>query len=178
VRDAANDAGFDDEVADLLADAAAAVDATFSVTYAVEGGTVVVTQRPPDRRVETTSADGTVDVVVTVDGTTSACTDPPGDDDAVQCDVLGTPPPTGVFDDAAVAEFTDALVDSAATFDLAVEEDELVGTPARCLVTEPPSARLCIADTGAILLVERPAGTLRATAYTTDVADDAFVLPS
>ena len=177
MRDAASDAGFDDDVADLLGDAAAAVDATYSVTYAVETGSVVVTQRPPDRRVETTSADGTVDVVLTVDGATHACTNPPGDE-AFRCDQLGAPPATGVFDADAVAAFTDALAESADTFDLRVEQDTIVATDARCLVTEPPSARLCIAATGAILLVERPTGTLRATAYTTDVPDAAFVLPA
>ena len=178
MRDAAEEAGFDDDVAELLADAAAAIDATYSVTYAVEGGTVVVTQRPPDRRVETTSSDGTVDVVLTVDGSTRACTDPPGDDEDVRCDDLGRSPATGVFDADSVASFTSALVGSADTFELRVTDEPLAGTDARCLVTEPPSARLCIADTGAVLLVEREAGTLRATAYTTDVADDAFEPPA
>jgi hypothetical protein len=159
----------------VLADAAAGIDGTFSVTYAVEEGTVTVTQRPPDRRVETTAGDGTVDVVVTVDGRTTACTDPPGDAE-VRCDELGEAPPAGVFDADAVAELTDALAADTG-FDLAVEERDVAGTSARCVVTDPPAATLCVADTGAILLVERPAGTVRATAYTTEVPEDAFDLP-
>ena len=176
MRDAAAEAGFADDVTDVLADAAAAVDATFSVTYAVESGTVTVTQRPPDRRVETTSDDGTVDVVVTIDGTTSACTDPPGDE-PVRCDELGRAPAEGVFDADAVAELTDALAADTG-YELAVEDREVAGVAARCVVTDPPDATLCVADTGAILLVERSVGTVRATAYTTDVPDDAFTLPA
>ena len=125
---------------------------------------------------ETTSDDGTVDVVVTTDGTTSACTDPPGDE-PVRCDELGRAPAKGVFDADAVAELTDALATEAG-YELGVDERDVAGVAARCVVTDPPAATLCIADSGAILLVERSAGTVRATAYTTDVADDSFLLPT
>jgi hypothetical protein len=38
-------------------------------------------------------------------------------------------------------------------------------------------ATLCLSAEGARLLTEVPSGTLRATAYETTVADDAFDLP-
>ena len=54
----------------------------------------------------------------------------------------------------------------------------MAGTPARCVVVPDPASSLCIADSGAIVLAERPAGTVRATAHTTDIPDDAFDLPA
>lgn len=184
VREAAAGAGLDDEVADLLADAAAGIDGTYRITYALEDRTVVVTQRPPDRRIDTTTADGGTDAVITVDGTTHACSDPPGEPETWSCEELGRPPADGAFDPADVDELVDALVTSADRFALSVDERVVAGTDARCLVatpTDPPggaSSSLCIAPTGAILLVERPAGTLRATAHESDVDDGAFVLPA
>jgi hypothetical protein len=188
VRDAAAAAGLPDDVADLLADAASAVDATFRVSYELVDRSVVVTQRPPDRRVEVTSGDGTVDATISVGGRTHACTDPPGED-GWRCEQLGEPPPDAGFEADAVADLADALAAGADRYVFVVEEREVAGTPARCLVTslrpgvgaDPTlgdEGVLCIAATGAVLLVERPAGTLRAASYATEVDDAAFELPT
>jgi hypothetical protein len=165
------DAGLPDEVAEVVALAAASIDATYRVTYEVEGRTITVTQRPPDRRVDTAHPDGSEDSTVTVDGRTHACSRPPDGD--WTCEDLGDADDAGRFDAAAVDDFVAAVEGE----DLEVTERELLGVDARCLRTAPTPATLCVAPTGAILLVERPAGTVRATAYTTDVAGDAFVLP-
>jgi hypothetical protein len=176
VRDAAEDAGLPGDVADVLAAAAAGVDGTFRVTYELEGGTVVVTQRPPDRRIETASDDGSVDVLLTAGGRAHACTDPPGPD-GWTCEDLGSPPDEGVFDAADVEAFSDALAGGPGV-ELAVEARDVAGTPTRCIVSSPTPATLCVAESGAILPVERPSGTLRAAAHTTDIPADAFDLPS
>lgn len=186
-RQAAEDAGLPDGVADLLADAAAAVDRTYRVAYDVDGGRVVVTQRPPDRRVDVVAADGTVDSTISVGGRVHACTDPAGDE-PWRCERLADAPAEGGFDADAVADLAHALSVGVDHYDFAVEEEQLLGTSARCLVTrlraggdaDPAlgsEGRLCIADTGALLLVERPAGIVRATQYATGVDDDAFDLP-
>lgn len=172
LRQVAEEAGLGDDVADVLADAARG-DGTYRVVYEVDGRRVTVTQRGDDRRVDTEAEDGTVDVALSVDGTTHACTKPP--EGEWRCEELGSTPPAGVFDDDAV----DALADDLATADeIGVEDQEVAGTAARCITSSPPPARLCVAETGAILLVERPAGTLRATEHTAEVADDAFALPA
>lgn len=188
VREAVEAAGLDDDVVDVLAAAAGVVDSTHRVTYEIDGQVVVVTQRPPDRRVDVRSADGTVDATFSVGGRAIACTDPAGDE-PWRCDDLGRPAADSGFDPAAVSELASTLASSAVAYEFTVEERELVGTAARCLVTSlrpgataDPSlgdtGTLCIADTGAILLVERPAGTLRATSYSADVPDDAFEVPA
>lgn len=187
-RQAAEDAGLPAAVADVLADASAAVDATYRVTYDVEGRRVVVTQRPPDRRVDVIAGDGAVDATISTGGQAFACSDPPGDD-GWRCERIADPPTDAGFDPGAVADLTEALAAAVDQYDFSVEDDAVAGEPVRCLVTvlrtgqrADPSlgthGRLCVADTGALLLVERPAGTLRATGYTTEVADDAFDLPA
>lgn len=179
------DAGLPEEVADVVALAAQGTEGTFRVEYETADQTVTITQRPPDRRIDGVNTDGTLDSTITVDGRTHACSDPPAEDEGWRCDTLGEPPPPGVFDAAAVDELVRQLRASTDTYDVAVDDDEVAGVDVRCLVTTPREgaesstpARLCVADTGAILLVERPAGTLRAVSYTTDVPDDAFALPT
>lgn len=176
VRRGALDAGLPDGVADVLADAAAAVDATYRVTYELDGRTVVVTQRPPDRRVDVLFEDGSADATISVEGSAHACSKPPGED--WRCEDLGSASADGAFREADVEQLVQRLTDAAGTATYGTEEREVAGTPARCVTTSPPPAALCIAATGALLLVEGPSGTLRATAYTTDVPDDAFTLPT
>jgi hypothetical protein len=189
VREAVLEAGLDEDVAEDVAEvvalAARGADGTFRVTYDAADRTVTITQRPPDRRIDSVDADGTLDSTITVAGRTHACTDPAGEEEGPRCEPLGEPPPSGVFDDAAVDELVEDLRLSTEDHDFAVEEQEVAGTDVRCLVTTPREgagqrapARLCVAGTGAILLVERPAGTLRASEHSTDVPDDAFELPA
>lgn len=181
MAEAAREAGLDDDVVDLLADAARA-DGTYRVAYDLEGQQLVVTQRPPDRRIDTVAEDGTVDAVVTVAGTTHACTRPANAE--WRCEELGRAPDEGVFTPDAVAELAGALASSAGDYDLSIEERTVAGAVARCLVAQPstPAAgaegTFCIADSGAVLLVERPAGTIRATEYASEVEADAFELPA
>jgi hypothetical protein len=179
VRDAALEAGLDGDVADVLATAARAADATYTVTYDVDGGTVVVTQRPPDRRIEVTSADGGVDATITTGGRTVACSDPPGDP-PVACEDIGQARPGGAFDEDAVAAFTAALTEDSDGFTIRSEERTVAGVAARCVVAteDADESVLCVADTGAVLLVERPAGSLRATSYSNEVGDGAIDLPA
>jgi hypothetical protein len=188
VRSAAAEAGLSDDVTDVLARAAAAVDETYRVAYELDDRTVTVVQRPPDRRVDVVADDGTADTTISVDGTAYACTDPPGDD-GWRCEVLGDPAAEGVFGDDDVTELADSLASGAEDYDFTTETREVAGADATCVVTRlRPGAdadaslgdegALCVADTGAVLLAERPTGTLRASEYGTDVAGDAFDLPA
>lgn len=193
-RRAAEDAELPEAVGDFLADAAASVDATYRVAYELDdgqGGTrqVVVTQRPPDRRVDIAHADGTVDATISAGGETHQCTRPP-DEAEWRCETLGDPPEVAGFDEAAVTQLTESLARAADDYDLEIEERTVAGTRVRCLVTrlradaaaDPElgtQGALCLAaSTGAVVLVERPVGTLRAAEYSDDVAPDAFDVPT
>src|SRR5690606_20753045 len=79
VRQAALDAGLDDEVADVLALAAAGATATFQVTYAgTEGAEVMVSQQPPNRRIDVLTAGLIVQSQVVRDGVGYLCSLPEG----------------------------------------------------------------------------------------------------
>ena len=74
VRDAAREAGLPDDVADVLATAARGATATFQVTYAgTEGARFVVSQEPPDHRVDVIAAGKIVESRVLRDGTAYRC---------------------------------------------------------------------------------------------------------
>lgn len=195
VADAATEAGLPGPVADLLADAARGVDGTYRVGYDVAdpaGGAVqhvTLTQRPPHRRLDVARDDGSADTTLTEGETSYQCTKPAGG--TWSCELLsqGAVPPSGLFDDEAVAGLTDALAAGAADYVFTVEDRDLLGVTARCLVTrravdapDDPAlgteATLCLSPEGARLLTEVPSGTLRATAYTTDLPEDAFELPA
>lgn len=192
-RRAAADADLPAAVGDFLADAAASIDATYRVAYELadgEGGTreVIVTQRPPDRRVDIANADGTLDATITTGGETHQCTRPPDEREWI-CETLGDPPEVAGFDEAAVTQLSESLARASDDYDLEIEERTVAGTPVRCLVTrlradaaaDPQlgtDGALCLAaSTGAVVLVERPVGTLRAVEYRDDVAPDAFDVP-
>lgn len=191
-RAAADAAGLPDDVADVLADAAAAVDATYRVVYELAGADgarsrVTVTQRPPDLRVDVEADDGTLDATIDVDGRSHQCVRPP--DGEWACEELGRPPEAAGFDDAAVDELAAALASAVGDYDIAVDERDVADVQTRCIVTRlradasgdaalGDDGALCVADTGAILLVERPTGTLRALEYGTEVDDAAFDLPA
>ncbi len=152
---------------------------------------VTVTQRPPDRRLDITRDDGSADATIAEDGANHQCTKPAGDGGEWSCELLSedAAAPSGLFDADAVGNLTTALTAGAADYVFTVEDRELVGVDARCLVTRraidaPDDPALgAEADAvpvgrGARLLTEVPSGTLRATAYETSVADDAFDLPA
>lgn len=190
VGGAATEAGLPEDVAAFLADAAEGT-GTYRVVYEVadpEGGAaqrVVVTQRPPERRVDVERADGTAEVTIGTAAQTTTCART-GADEPFSCEPAGTPV-DGAFDPAVVDALRDALAEQADAYDFVVEDRTILGVAARCLVTtrragvdDPDlgaTGTLCTSPEGARLLTETPSGTLRAVEYATDVADDAFALP-
>jgi hypothetical protein len=169
VRRAALEAGLDADVADVLALAARGATATFQVTYPGEGGAaVLVSQAPPDRRVDALTAGLIVQSQVLHDGVSYACQLPagaqPGDD--LECRRNRSASiASGTFTPEALAEFTTALADQLEAVDLAVESRTVADVEATCLVstpkagtvidgTEPSVDTLCLAPDGAQLLVD------------------------
>ncbi len=189
-RAAALEAGLDDEVADVLALAARGETATYQVRYAgpTAGTELVITNRGADRRVELV-ADGTVvEVRLVTDGQTFECIPTDETQEELACertDALAESP--GIFTDAALAEFRDALAARLDDYTFDVEVSPAAGVEARCLVTRLRSGQvdeglgaggtLCVSAEGVLLLVDQGDERLEATGYTTDVGDDAFVRP-
>jgi hypothetical protein len=194
VRDAAHDAGLPAEVADLLADAAGVPGASFEVTYdlgGVSGGTAVLTQDPPRRRVDLHTRVGGDDVtraLITDRDQTTVCERAAGkwtcragsSSDAASPSAFGADQVEQVVGDLKTAK-------DAYTFRVAARD--VAGVKARCLVTELKPGRqptadlgakgtLCVSAEGVPLLVETPAASLRALKYTTHVPDDAFDAPA
>jgi hypothetical protein len=189
VRAAAREAGLSDDVADVLALAARGTTATFQVTYTgADGSSIVVSQDPPNRRVDVLTAGLVVESQVVRDGVAYACTLPadgqPGD--AVECDrTSGAVPAPGAFADDAVAAFTDELLDSAGDVDLAVTSRTIAEVEATCLVAAPAAGTpldgseagvdtVCLSPEGAQLLVDAGGERVVADGYTTDVPDGTF----
>lgn len=189
VRDAAAAAGLDDEVADVLALAARGTTATFRVSYAGTGGaTVVVSQRPPDRRIDVVVGDVIVESRVVRDGISYICA-PEGDpapDAPLECErgaaAVDAP---GLFTSDAIDDFTAALAASGDDLDLSVEERTIADTPATCLVTAPRAGTpprdtgpvvetLCLSPEGAQLLTDAGGERVVADTYTTDVPEGTF----
>jgi hypothetical protein len=184
-RALARRAGLSAAVGDVLARYAASVGRTYTATYAVGPTTVVLAQRPPDRRVEVTNANGSRAVRIdTAKGSTTcvwsgtrwAC-EPAGG---------GAPTAVGPLDPAAVQRTVQTLASSRATYAFAVDERVVAKTRARCLEVSPrpgaPAdahpATLCVSPEGALLLLEGTATPLRATSYSTHVDDKSFRRPT
>jgi hypothetical protein len=194
VRAAARDAGLPDEVADLLGDAAGVVGERFRVTYDLggdAGGTAVLTQDPPRRRVDLRAQ------VAGDEVTRSLLTD---DDGTVVCERAGgkwtcragtasDEPAAGAFGSDQIDRIVDDLRASRDAYDFRVATRDVAGVTARCLVTELKPGReatgelgakgtLCISAEGVPLLVETPAAWLRALRYTTAVDGEVFEPPA
>jgi hypothetical protein len=189
VRDAAREAGLDDEVADVLALAARGTTATFQVTYTGTGGSsIVVSQDPPNRRVDVLTAGLVVESQVVRDGVAYACDLPddgqPGD--ALECDrTQGAVAAPGAFAADALAAFTDQLLDSADEFDLTVESRTIADVEATCLIAAPAAGTaldgseagvdtVCLSPEGAQLLVDAGGERVVADGYTTEVPEGTF----
>ena len=186
VRDAAHEAGLPDDVADVLAIAARGATATFQVTYAgSEGARIVVSQAPPNRRVDVVSAGEVVESRVLRDGTAYRCDlDDAGEE--LQCDrAAGSLDGPGTFTREALQDFTDQLAGLGDTLDLTVEERTIAEVEVTCLVTQPkagsvidpsgPGAEtLCVSPEGAQLLVDAAGERLIAESYSTEVPDGTF----
>lgn len=188
-REAARDAGLDDEVADFLGVLARGETATYRVRLPgpVEGTELEVTSRPPERRVELIADGTTTEIRLVTDGEAYTCA-PEVDGDDVSCertDALVDPP--GVFSARALEELSESLAERAEDYTFEIEEQTVAGVDARCLVTRLRSGReapelgasgtICASAEGAVLLVDQASERLEATEYSTDVDDAAFVRP-
>jgi hypothetical protein len=192
-RSIAEQAGLPKDVADFFALAATGTEATYRVsldTTDAKGAKlqVTTTQRPPDVRVDTFHADGTIDATLSVNGHRYECTRAA---DQWQCGDLG--PSSSSSDEAFGASTVQLAIDQfrqrAGDYDFRVEHRTIANVDATCLNTnrkpghdQDPSlgasATLCLSAEGAILHAETSAGTLSASSYTKDIPGDAFALPA
>lgn len=186
-RQAALEAGLGTEVAAFLALLATGETATYEVTYPGRGEdpTVVVTNRPPDRRVDLLADGEITETRLVVDGQAFECRPEGGTTRCERTDAFEPPP--GVFTERAVTELHRALTARADDFTFDLETVPVAGVEARCLRTERRRGRdrpelgdagtLCVAPSGALLLVDRDGERLEASDYTAEVDDDRFDLP-
>ncbi len=189
VRAAADEAGLADDVGEVLALAARGTTATFRVTYAGTGGAaVVVSQRPPDRRIDIVVGEATVESRVVRDGISYVCRPEgqPAPDARLACqrgDAATDAP--GVFTPQAIEAFTASLVAGAGELELTVEERTIADTVARCLVaapaggttldgSEPGPETICLSPEGAQLLTDAGGERVVADSYSTDVPEGTF----
>lgn len=188
-RAAALEAGLEDDVADFLALLARGDTATYEVRFPgpTEGTELVVTSRPPDRRVELLSEGATTEVRLVTDGQAYTCT-PTEEEDELTCDrtdALVDPP--GVFRAEALDGLSEALADQVDDYTFEIEVLPVAGIEARCLVTRLRSGReapglgasgtICASDEGAVVLVDQGGDRLEALDYSNQVRADAFVRP-
>jgi hypothetical protein len=184
LRAAAAEAGLDGEVADLLALAASATGATFRVSYPGEdGGELVVSQRPPHRRIDTVEAGVVIESRI-VRGAVGYLCLPVEDEELVCTREAGAIRAPGIFTADALEQLTVALGTATEAYELRVEERTLVGTTAHCLVAELQAGAeapargdlgtLCLSPEGAQLLVDTSGERLEASDYSTDVPSGVF----
>lgn len=195
VRDAARDARLPAEVADLLADAAGVVAQTFTVTYDLggeSGGTAVLTQDPPRRRVDLRArvdGDDVVRSLVTEGDESTVCERAAGRWTCGRDAGGGSAATPGAFDVDQIEAVIDDLDRARDAYEFRVARRTVAGASARCLVTELRPGReptdefgakgtLCISPEGVPLLVETATASLRALRYSTSVDGDAFDLPA
>jgi hypothetical protein len=187
VRAAGEAAGLPDEVVEVLVLAAEGTDATFQITYAGSGGAaLVVSQDPPNRRVDVVSGETVVESRVVRDGTGYLCTPPPDEPDGpLACSrEEGALEAPGAFTAEALDAFREDLASSLPDLDLSVEAREVAGVAATCLIATPvagptdgsgPSVEtLCLSPEGGQLLVDAGGERVVAEAYSTDVPDGTF----
>lgn len=187
VRAAASEAGLRDDVVDVLVLAARGVEGTFQVTYPGEDGTsLVVSQAPPDRRIDVVTGARVVQSRVFRAGVGYSCA-PPDDDPtgALVCErsegALDAP---GAFSEAALDTFAEELAASRDEIDLTVETRTIADAEATCLVAVPKAGptdgtgpgveTICLSAEGAQLLVDAGGERLVADAYATDVPEGTF----
>ena len=190
-RELADRAGLPADIGEFLASAARAPAATYTVDYELqaEGGTAVLAQQPPNRRVDVTVGEGETRVVqsaiVNEDGSFSCLKAR----DRWRCDKAPSAATPGRFSVGDVRRTTEELAKAKDAYDFVVEARLVAGQPARCLVTtlkpgqtpDPsrgPRGVLCISREGVPLLAEGGRNQFRATRYRTSANDDAFDLPA
>jgi hypothetical protein len=189
VRRAALDAGLTEEVADVLALAAGGASARFQITYqGTDGASVVVSQDPPNRRVDAVTAGLIVQSQVLRDGVAYRCDLPPDGQpgDPLECArTSGAVPGQGAFTPEALSTFTEELAASLATTDLTVETRTIAEVEATCLISAPKAGTtldeaapsvdtICLSDSGAQLLVDVGGERVVADSYSTEVPEGTF----
>jgi hypothetical protein len=192
-RAIAEKAGLAPDVARFFSLAASGANASYRETIETTDATgkpvqVTRTQRPPDTRFDTFNADGSVDSTIAVSGRSYQCTMAANHWD---CGELGasSSPGAQVFSPSAVQAAIERFRQRANDYDFRVEDRPIVGITARCLITTRKpgreldsslgaSATLCLSPEGAVVLVEVPSGSITATAYSTTIPADAFMLPA
>jgi len=189
VRAAAEHAGLDGAVADVLALAARGATATYQVTYeGADGAELVVSQAPPDRRVDVVTAGLIVESQVVRAGVAYRCALPEGGraGDPLECTrTHGAVQLPGTFTAEALSAFSDALIESADELDLTVETRTIADAEATCLVAAPAGGTeldgtgpgvdtICLSAEGAQLLVDAGGERVVASAYSTDVPEGTF----
>lgn len=194
-RTAALDAGLGEDVAEFLALAARAEVTTYRVRYPgpTDGTELVVTNRPPDRRVDVIAGGEVTEVRLVTEGEAFECA--PADADGApdgspelaceRTDALVEPP--GVFSESAIADLRDALAERLDDYTFELETSPIAGIEARCLITRLRPGRddarlgeqgtICVSAEGALVLVDQGDERLEALDYGTDVDDRAFVRP-
>ena len=204
VRELARDAGLSAEVGDFLATAAAVPAATYRVSYEADDEAVVelvVTQLPPDRRIDITAEERDTTVsrsLFATDEGSYTCRKGSTSESAIGgtdkpvwfCATATEEPATpGAFLEGDLARTVTALRDATEHYDFRVTRRTLLGVRATCLVTElkegaeadpalGPDGTLCVSPEGVPLLVDRPAGSLTASRYRTDVDPKQLELPA
>jgi hypothetical protein len=190
VRRAARTAGLSAEVADVLALAARAEDATFQVAYAgTDGARLLVSQEPPDRRVDVLAGDVVVESRVLHDHVAFRCevdTAKGAKPGALTCErAAGALDAAGTFTHEALRAFTDQLAASKDELTITVDTRTIADTRATCLTTTPKAGTpiegtgpgtdvLCLSPEGAQLLVDRAGNRLVADHYSTKVPKGTF----
>lgn len=189
VRGAALDAGLSEAVADALALAARADSATYQVEYpGTEGARIIVSQSPPDRRVDVVQGDIVIESRVLRDGVAYRCVagDDPKDGSALTCTrAAGALDAPGTFTLQALEDFAAAIAAVKETVTVSVQRRNLAGVSATCIVstakagtpldgTDPGTSELCLSAEGAQLLVDQGQDRLVADEYRTEVPDGTF----
>src|SRR5690606_24872909 len=137
VRAAAEAAGVPDDVAAVLALAARGSLATYRVTYAgTDGAEIIVSQAPPNHRVDVVAAGTVVESRVRRDGVAYHCERAEGSE--LRCErVAADLPVHGAFTEEALEQFADRVAGSVGAVDLTVEERTIADTVVTCLTSAP-----------------------------------------
>jgi hypothetical protein len=188
-RAAAESAGLPADVAAFLGQLGGAVTATYQVTYPATDGTgsVVISQDPPNRRVDLTDGRDLVESHITRDGTSYRCV-PIEKKGALTCERTGSGDDIGgAFTPEALASTSRQLRASASDYDLAIERRTIAKAKVTCLVAtrkpERPAAdagidgTICVSVEGVVLAVIRGDEEIEATGYSLEVPDGTFELP-
>lgn len=182
---AATAAGLPAELSDFLVLASRGLDARYVAEYdgAEVDTSIVVTNSPPDRRIDRYEGTVLVTTNLVVDGAAHDCVVDGAETVCERTDGFVEPP--GVFSESALAATIESLADRMDEFAITVEDRSLVGVDARCLISTPRASRtdeevdeLCLSDDGVVLLAVQGTERLVATAYGTSIPAGAFEIPA